>query len=70
MPTIHPLRVWIIEHGETQESFANRAGIASQNLSDILRWGRDPTLPTIRKLIAATGGEITANHFMGEPNGR
>ena len=64
MAAIHPLKLWILERGETQEAFAHRAGVAPQNLSDILRWRRDPTLPTIRKLIRATGGALDANAFM------
>jgi transcriptional regulator with XRE-family HTH domain len=60
----HPLKVWLFEHGdETQASFAKRAGMTQAHVSDIINGKTKPSLDTMRRIAAATNGEVMANDF-------
>jgi transcriptional regulator with XRE-family HTH domain len=60
----HPLKVWLFEHGdETQASFAERVGITQGLVSAIINGKKKPSLDTMRRIAAATNGEVMANDF-------
>lgn len=61
---MHPLRRFRETHSVTLTALARKAGIAKSSLSRIETGRQSTTESMIRKLIAATGDELTANDFI------
>lgn len=61
--TIHPLRRWLFENQETLADFGLRAEMSPSHLSEIINGKKSPSLQSINKITAATGGKLRANDF-------
>lgn len=55
--TAHPLRVYRVAAGLTQEELARRAGVQGLTVSRIETWKHAPMRRTVRKLAAVLGVE-------------
>lgn len=59
---MHPLRTYLESTGTTLEAFAESVGVSRMTLYRAMRG--ETSLPVIRKIVAETGGAITANDFL------
>jgi predicted transcriptional regulator len=66
-PPIHPLKRWLFEHQIPQTEFADVTGVSQSYLSELVTWRKRPSLDVVEVIKAATGGEITAEHFTRGP---
>lgn len=61
----HPLEQYRSEAKLTRDALAKRAGTSRQTIHRIEVGGQTPSLNMIRKLVKASGGELSADDFMG-----
>jgi DNA-binding XRE family transcriptional regulator len=59
-PADHPLRAWRIQHGLSQDRLAVRVDTSKATISRVEAGLLDPTFALLRRIIAATGGAVTA----------
>ena len=67
---MHPLRNYLDQTGQTLEAFGERAGLSAPSLSRIISRKQVPSLEAVARIIRATGGNLTADHFLATPPSR
>ena len=60
---LHPLRLWLANHGKTLKEFAVENGISQSYLSEVITQSKRPSLDFIDRIKEATQGAITTNDF-------
>ncbi len=55
---IHPLKMWLLNHGLSQREFSQRSGVHEVKLSEFLKWKKTPSLETAIKIVKATNNEL------------
>jgi len=70
--TEHPLRTYRRKHGLSQDALAQCAETTKATISRIEAGNLDPTFDLMRRLFAATEGEVTADEMIAwsPPGGR
>lgn len=58
------LRDYLAQTGETIEQFAERIGESQHTLGKLYRGERFPRIELAKRVIAATGGEVTADDML------
>lgn len=68
----HPLKRWLRDKGEKQEDFAVRVRTSAASISRVVN-GMAPGPALARRIVQATGGEVTFNDIYdpaSEPSDR
>jgi transcriptional regulator with XRE-family HTH domain len=60
----HPLRAYRRKHGLSQDAIAQTASTTKATISRIEAGSLDPTFDLMRRLLAATKGEISADELI------
>jgi hypothetical protein len=58
------LGIWLVRNSISQPSFAEMIGVSQACISRVITGERRPSEDTIRRIFAATKGEITPNDLM------
>lgn len=59
------LSAYLTERGESVEQFAQRIGVHPTTIYRLLNGVNFPLAATIKRILSATGGKVTANDFFG-----
>lgn len=59
------LREYLIVHGLSGAGFARKIGVRKMSVSRYARRLRIPSSDIMARIVAATGGQVTANDFYG-----
>jgi transcriptional regulator with XRE-family HTH domain len=62
--SLHPLTRYRQRHGLTLAAFGQRVPTTAATLSRIETGSRQPTVPLLRAIVAATHGELTADEIV------
>ena len=61
----HPLLKYRKETGESCRAIAVKARTTAATVSRICRYEQTPSVDLIRRLVAATGGQVSVEDFVG-----
>jgi transcriptional regulator with XRE-family HTH domain len=64
----HPLTKYRLKKGLSAEQLAKLAGTTRQTIHRIENGGQNLSLDLLRRVVAATGGKVTANDIIAVEN--